>query len=323
MIEPVQVLDEAAQAVMRGHLREVPVEALVVLPLDELPELDALEDELLSGVRPHPGEEHPAVCEFLPVVAGHFVDQRAFAMNDLVVAEHENEMLVKGIEHREGDLALVESAVNRILADVAQAVVHPAHGPLEAESQPAGVGGTRDSWPGGGLLGDHGHARESLIANLIAAFQKTDRVEVFPPAKAVRNPLAGFARVIEVKHRRHGIHAQAVDVVFIKPEKRVADQEIFHLVAAVVEDERAPVLMLAEAWILVFVKRAAIESSKAVGILRKMSGHPIENHADVGLVTAVHEISKLVGVSEATGRRVVVHHLVAPRPVEGMLHHGH
>ena len=75
MIEPVQVLDEAAQAVVCGHLREVPVEALVVLPLDELPKLDALEDEFLSRVRPHPGEEHPAVREFLPVVAGHFVDQ--------------------------------------------------------------------------------------------------------------------------------------------------------------------------------------------------------------------------------------------------------
>ena len=161
------------------------------------------------------------------------------------------------------------------------------------------------------------------MANLVAAFQKTDRLEVFPPAEAVREPLAGFARIVEVKHRRHGIHAQAVDVVFVEPEKRVADQEVFHLAAAVVENECAPVLMLAEAGILVLVERAAVVAREAVGVLREMPGHPIENHADAGLVTAVHEIPKLVGISEAARRRVVVHHLIAPGAVERMLHHRH
>ena len=39
---------------------------------------------------------------------GIFSMQRALAVHHFVVAEHEDEMLVKGVEQREGDVALVE-----------------------------------------------------------------------------------------------------------------------------------------------------------------------------------------------------------------------
>ncbi len=41
-----------------------------------------------------------------------------------------------------------------------------------------------------------------------------------PPAEAVRNPFAFLARVIQIQHRGHGVHAQAVDMVFLEPEQR-------------------------------------------------------------------------------------------------------
>ena len=69
----------------------------------------------------------------------------------------------------------------------------------------------------------------------------------------------GFARVIEVEHRRDRIHAQTVDVILVQPEERVADQEIAHLVAAVVENQRAPILVLALARIHVLVQIGAVE----------------------------------------------------------------
>ena len=68
-----------------------------------------------AGMRPHPRQEHPDVGELLPRIAGHFFDERALPMDHLVVAEHQNEMLLKGIDHREGDHALVVTAIDRVL----------------------------------------------------------------------------------------------------------------------------------------------------------------------------------------------------------------
>ena len=112
-------------------------------------------------------------------------------------------------------------------------------------------------------------------------------------------------------------------MVFLQPKKRVADEEVFHLVAAVVEDERAPVLMLSQAGILMLVEEASIVAGEAVGIFGEVSRHPVQNHSDPCLVAAVHKIPELVGISKTARRRVVVHHLVSPGSIEGMLHHGH
>ena len=83
-----------------------------------------------------------------------------------------------------------------------------------------------------------------------------------------------LARVVEIQHRRDRIHAQPVDVVLLEPEQRVRQQEVADLVAAVVEDQRAPVLMLALPRIGVLVERGAVEPREAVRVLRKVSRAP-------------------------------------------------
>jgi hypothetical protein len=98
-IEPIKILDKAAQSVVHWILYEMPIQALVVVPLLPLTEFNALEDELFSGMRPHPRKEHPHVGELLPCIAWHFFDERPLFMDHLVVAEHENEMLVKCVDN--------------------------------------------------------------------------------------------------------------------------------------------------------------------------------------------------------------------------------
>ena len=92
--------------------------------------------------------------------------------------------------------------------------MHPAHVPFEAEAEPAEVGGPRDAGPRGALLGDGHDAGMPLVADFVEALEKIDRLEILAAAVHVRDPLAGLARVVEVEHRGHGIHAQAVDVIF-------------------------------------------------------------------------------------------------------------
>ena len=148
-------------------------------------------------------------------------------------------------------------------------------------------------------------------------------LQVFASAEFVGNPLARLARVVEVEHGGDGVHAQAVDVIVVEPEEAVGDEEIAHLVAAVVEDERAPVRVLTLARVTVFVEVGAVEIREAVRVLREVARHPVEDHADAALVALVHEVAEFVRVAEAAGRRVVIRDLITPRTIEGMLGHGH
>ena len=171
------------------------------------------------------------------------------------------------------------------------------------------------------LLGRRDRCRMLAVRQPVQLLQKRDRVEVLAAAVLVGNPLAFLARVVEVQHRRHGVHAQAVDVILLEPEQRVRQQEVADLVPAVVEDQRAPVLVLALPRIGVLEERRAVEPGEAVLVLRKMAGHPVENHAEAGLVAGVDEQLEVLGRAEAAGRREESEHLVAPRSRERMLHH--
>src|SRR5213596_3743166 len=122
-----------------------------------------------------------------------------------------------------------------------------------------------------------------LVTNFVETFQKIDGVEVLAAAINVRDPLAGLPRIVEVKHRSHSVHAQTVDVIFVEPEKRIADKKIADLVAAKIENERAPILVLALAWVHMLVEIGAIEFGERVRVLWKMCRHPVHDHADAGL----------------------------------------
>ena len=148
-----------------------------------------------------------------------------------------------------------------------------------------------------------------LVRQLIEAPQEVDGLQVLVAAELVGNPLAGLARVIQVQHGGHRVHAQAVDVVLLQPEQRVGDQEGAHLVAAVVEDQRAPLAMLALARIGMLVERGAVEEHQAVRVLGEVRRHPIHNHADARLVAAIHEVLEIVGRAEARRGREVADHL--------------
>ena len=163
-VDAVQVADERLHAGVVGVVEQVPVErAGRLAPLLLLAELAAHEEQLLAGMRPHVAVERAQVGEALPAVAGHPPEQRALAVHDLVVRERQDEVLVPGVDQREGQLVVVEAAVDRLLREVLERVVHPAHVPLEAEAEPAEIGRPRDAGPRRRLLRDREHARLALV----------------------------------------------------------------------------------------------------------------------------------------------------------------
>ncbi len=108
-------------------------------------------------------------------------------------------------------------------------------------------------------------------------------------------------------------------MIHLQPEQRIGDEEVLHLVAAVVEDQRAPVGMLALARVGVLVEMRAVEPGERVRVLREVAGHPIEDHADAVRVALVDELHQVGGRAEARGRRVEVGDLIAPGRLVGVL----
>ena len=62
-----------------------------------------------------------------------------FAVHDFVVAQHQDEMLLEGIHEREGDVAVMKAAEDRIERHVMEEIVHPAHVPFEPEAEAAEI----------------------------------------------------------------------------------------------------------------------------------------------------------------------------------------
>ena len=121
-----------------------------------------------------------------------------------------------------------------------------------------------------------------------------ERAEVLAAATLVGQPLTGLARVVEVHHRRDRVDAQAIDVELVDPVEGVRHEEVPHLVARVVEDERAPVRMLAEPRVEVLVEGRAVEPSERPLVAREVRGHPVDDHADAALVQVVDEPAEVV-----------------------------
>src|SRR5262249_3391882 len=147
--------------------------------------------------------------------------------------------------------------------------------------------------------------------------------EVLATAELIGNPLARFARVIEIKHRSDGVYAQAVNVEALAPEERVGEEEIDDFVAAIIEDQGAPVLVGAFAWILVLEEGGAVEASQRPVVAWEVSGHPVHYHTQARFVEGVDQKLEILRRAVAAGGRIKAGHLIAPRRIKRMFGHGH
>ena len=131
---------------MRAVLQQMPVDAAVMVPLVPLRNLIAHKKKLLARVAVHIGIQGAQVGVFLPVVAGHFTQERALAVDHLIVRQRKHEILGEGVDHAEGEIIMMIFAMDRIFLEVFQSVVHPAHVPFHAKAQtPRRTSGARPS----------------------------------------------------------------------------------------------------------------------------------------------------------------------------------
>ncbi len=112
-------------------------------------------------------------------------------------------------------------------------------------------------------------------------------------------------------------------MIFVEPEKRIADQKIAHFAATEIKNERAPILMLALTRVQVLIEIGAVKFRERVRVFREMRRHPIHDHTDAGLVTLVDEVTQSIGRPKTARRRIIIRDLITPRAFKGMLGNRH
>src|SRR5260370_4661899 len=153
-VEMIEVGDEMLDAAMGIPLEQVPVETAGFAPFVALGDFLAHKEEFLAGVSVLRGVKETKIGELRPEVAGHFVKERVFAVDDFVVREGKQEIFCEGIEKRKSELVVLVFAMDGVVRKKDQSVVHPAHVPFEAEAEATELSGARNGGFRRGRVGD-------------------------------------------------------------------------------------------------------------------------------------------------------------------------
>ena len=304
-------------------LHEMPVQAVIEVPLDELPELAAHEQELLARMRDPIAEERPEIRELLPVVPRHLADERALAMHRLIMRERQHEILRERIHERERDLVLVPFPIDRVKAHIVEHIIHPAHVPLVVEAHAAHEYRLRDQRPGGRFLRDHERVRMILEYRRVQLLDEIHCLEIARIAVFVRLPFAILARIVQIQHIRHRVDAQPIDMILLEPEHRVRDEEAVHLRAAIVEIRRAPFPVLRPLLIVRLVERLPVKMPQPLLILAEMARHPVHDDRDAVRMRLIHQIHEILRLAIAARDREIARRLIAPGAIIRMLAERH
>src|SRR5258708_10214842 len=237
-------------------------------------------------------------------------------MNNFIVRKWQDEVLVIMVKHGKSEIVLVVFPMNRIALEILQSVVHPAHVPFKGKTEATEIWRTSHLRPSGRFLGNSHDTREFSVSYMIEFAQEFDRLKILTAPILIGDPFSVPAGVVQVQHRGNGVYAKAIDVEAVAPEERIGEEEITDFVAAIIEDERSPILMSAFAGVFVFVKGGAIKAGEGPIVPREMSGHPIDDHADASLVKRVDEKLKVLRRAVAAGGCKKACDLVTPGGIE-------
>ena len=323
-IELVEVLGEFQHlGVHLVLLRQMPVKAGIPLPLNELAELAALEQKLLARMSHPVAKEGTEAGKLLPVVTRHLVDQGALAMHYLVMGQRQYEILAESIHHGEGNLVMMPLSVDRIKAEIAKGIIHPAHVPLVVEAHAAHVDRLGDVRPGGGLLGNHQCLRILPEYGLIQLVEEINSLQIAVAAVLVGLPLALLPAIVQIQHICHRIDAQPVNMVLIHPENRIGNQEALYLGAAIIKVGSTPACIICTLRIVGLIQVASIKVPKARIVLAEVTRYPVHDYADACLMGLVNEIAQVIRCAEAAGSGIIAGSLIAPGTFIWMLAERH
>ena len=201
---------------------------------------------------------------------------------------------------------------------VAEYVVHPAHIPLEVESQAAHVRRLRNLRKSSRLLGNADHLRILLVNGLVKLANEFDCFKVMVATHAVRHPFAILAAVVEVEHGGHRIDPEARNAETVDPGKGASDQKASHFGPAVIEDQRVPFGMPSLPWVLMLEKTSPVKPGEGELVGWEMGGYPIDDHSYSRILACIHQDLEFAWRTIPVRGCVEARYLIAPGSTEGI-----
>ena len=186
--------------------------------------------------------------------------------------------------------------------------------------------GDRDAHPrhAAHVLGDGHGRRPEIVREAVGQGEVGESVPVDPLVEETVARIERDVAVVAVDHRRHAVEAVAVEMELVEPVFDVRQQEVLHLLLAVVEEFRIPVLLVAR------VARRRVEMVGAVEgvdplveVLDVVGVHEVHDHRQPQFMGAADQLLQLLGRAAARRGGEETRHVVTERPVVGVLGHGH
>lgn len=176
------------------------------------------------------------------------------------------------------------------------------------------------------VLGDRDCRWEDPVNHLIRHHQINNRLEINGSTKVlvVTARETGSDTVMSVHHASDTVEPEAVELILLHPEPKVAEQETHNLVVAVVEETRVPELMGAHSSIMEIVVGRAIKLVQTVkNVFGSVRVNNVQQDRDSHPVGSIDEFLEIVGGSIPRRRGEEVVDLVAKAGIVRMLHNRH
>src|SRR5262245_63591231 len=93
-VSAVEIRHPLLNAAMRTMLKQVPFQTALVGPFGPLSELSSHKQQFFRRLCVHVREQKAQIGKLLPQIYGHFSQQSAFDMDDLIMGEWKNEILM-------------------------------------------------------------------------------------------------------------------------------------------------------------------------------------------------------------------------------------
>ena len=113
---------------------------------------------------------------------------------------------------------MIKFSVDGIQRHIVQHVVHPPHIPLIVKAQATAKVGFAHHGPCHRLFCKSSSPQEKGQNGFIEFLQERNCLQVFPAAILIGQPLPVFPAIVQVEHRGHGIHPDAIDMVGFQPK---------------------------------------------------------------------------------------------------------
>ena len=127
-----------------------------------------------------------------------------------------------------------------------------------------------------------------------------------------------------IEHRGDTVETESVEAELLQPILAVGEQEVDHIILAIVKAERIPCRMLAAAVAVEVLVVASVETSESLHfIFHGVTVDYIHDHGNTQLMGTVDKALQILGSAETARRSIETRHMIAERTIVRVLLDSH